>query len=205
VKQLETDETGLEQTEQLSKENRIRKERDEGKTYREIAKKEHVSISQICRVLNGPKQKEEWAPSPQGDKASKVFSLLEKGRTLPQIVIELKLEPEIVKKFYDMWVELKQIDVNEPNLKKLDQKLESHISNHNGLDRLLEVTLNEGFSRRNSYSYFNSIEGVCPFLIDKNEGMEGANPVLNCVFCKIYFGRTETIAIENQENQIVQR
>lgn len=131
---METEETCLEQTDQLSLETKIRNLRSEGKTYREIAEILRVSIAKISRALNVPKQDEKMAPTQQGEPASRLFQLLEKGRTLSQIVIKLRLEPEAVKELYSEWVSLNQVDVNQPNPEKLDKKLESHISDHYKLD-----------------------------------------------------------------------
>jgi hypothetical protein len=197
VKQLETGETCLEQTEQPSLETEVRNLKDQGKTIRESAKILHVHPSKVWRALHGPKPKEEGAPTPQGEIASRVFSLLEKGKTLPQIVITLRLEPEVVKALYDKWIEMKGNDVNVPNVAKLDEKLESHLSNHDKLDYLLEKARNEGLSKRNDCSHFNCTESVCKFPVNKNEGTESTDPVLDCVFCKLFLPRDEWVTIEN--------
>jgi len=47
-----------------------------------------------------------------------VFRLLEEGKTLPKIVVETGLDPDEVKKYYEKWRELKEIDINQPILLK---------------------------------------------------------------------------------------
>lgn len=191
---MEQNETCSKQTEQLSLENRIRNLRAEGKTYREIAEIAHVSIAQISRILNEPKEKEETASTQEGELASRVFQLLEKGRTLSQIVIRLKLEPEVVKDLYGKWVGLNQTDVNQPNLDKLDRKLESHISAHFGLDRLLEKAWNSGvFRRDNCANRSNNPDGTCEFSPCKGEDTDDA--VLCCAFCH-RFRSEEVISVD---------
>jgi hypothetical protein len=114
-------------------------------------------------------------------------------------VIELRLPPEIVEELYNKWLKLKQVDVNTPNLKKMNEKLENHLSNHIQFDLFLEKALAEGSSRRNYCSHFNPIEGVCEFSINRNERTENTDSVLDCVFCNMFENRTEIITIENPD------
>ena len=116
--------------------------------------------------------------------------------TLSQIVIKLKLEPEVVKDLYGKWVGLNQTDANQPNLDKLDGKLESHISDHYGLDRLLEKARNSGVLRRNNCANrLNNPEGICEFSPSIGEDMDSEDAILHCGFC-CKFRYEERIAIE---------
>jgi hypothetical protein len=48
----------------------------------------------------------------KGALSSKVFTLLEKGKTILQVAIALKIGRDQAKEFYDDWLALKNIDVN---------------------------------------------------------------------------------------------
>lgn len=192
---METDETCLKQTNQSNLDTEIRKLRAEGKTYRQIAEILHVSIAKISRTLNKPGQKEETAPTQQGEMASKVFQLLEKGRTLSKIVIELKLEPEVVKDLYDKWVGLSQNDAKLPNLKGLNQALQDHIMNHHGLNRLLEKARNAGVFKKNNCEYYNDSTAECsvsPYFRIATED----DCTLICAFCSHFMMRREIVSID---------
>jgi transposase len=120
---MRTDEMAPEQTEQHETNDlkaRIQKHRAEGKTYRDIAKLERVSIASISRALKRPSEGETGLEpqtptvAPDEEEAATVFEMLENGTSLPKIVIELKMSPDKVRQLYDKWVELKKIDVNQP-------------------------------------------------------------------------------------------
>jgi len=173
--------------------------RAEGKTYREIAKILHISIANISRTLKGPKQKDETTSTPQGEIASQVFHLLEKGRTLSQIVIRLKLEPEIVRDLYSKWVELNNIDVNQPNLEKLDQKLKNHFSDHRGLEVFLQIARNRNaFRKDNCANRLDNSEGFCKFSTCENGGdMEDEEDVsLHCSFCDHFRHKDNIVTLD---------
>lgn len=193
---MEQDETCSKQAKQLTLETKIRNLRAEGKTYREIAHTLLVSISTISRILNAPQPNEERASTPQGELASQVFQLLEKGKTLAQIVIKLRFDPEVVKDLYGKWVGLNQTDVNQPNLDKLDRKLASHISDHNRLDRLLEKAWDSGvFRRNNCANQLNNPESSCEFLPSIGENTNCEDAILHCAFCN-RFRFQERISID---------
>lgn len=116
MKSLETDEMIAKQTRQPEKcdlKARVKKLRAEGRTYREIAKQERISIAQISRILNEPIEGEA-GPKPQtssvnldGEEASRVFQMIERGTPLTKIVIETKMHPDKVKQLFQKSVELK--------------------------------------------------------------------------------------------------
>lgn len=186
-----TDETDLEQEKQVEQKSRIRKLRAEGKTYREIAGIEHVSISTISRTLNDPNQQPNEMVSQEGDIAAKVFQLLERGHTLPQVVIKLRLRPEAVEDLHNKWVKLKQIDFNQPNLEKLDEKLKSHISAQYELDNFLEQAMEMGTNRKENCSHKNSDES-CIFSSNTDEEEISS---LRCVFCNYFVIKKEDVMI----------
>jgi len=196
---LETDKTCLKQTKQLDLETKIRNLRAEQKTYRQIAQILQVSIAEISRILHQPKHNGERTPTQQGEIASQVFKLLEKGRTLSQIVIKLRLPPEVVKNLYNKWVELNQIDVNQPNLEKLDQKLESHVTGHRSLDTLLEKARNCSAFRKDLCANRSDIsEGFCKLFPFENGGdVESEDAFLRCFFCSFYISRVCRMPFDN--------
>jgi len=56
-----------------------------------------------------------------------VFRLLEEGKTLPKIVVETGLDPDEVKKYYEKWLELKKIDINQPTVLKEIEELKENL------------------------------------------------------------------------------
>ena len=181
-------ETNLEQTKQVDLKTKLENLRAEGKSYREIAQIAHVSIAQISRTLNQPNQQHEEAPvaeEPFGITYAEVFQLLEKGAPLPNIVIQLKKEPKVVQGIYKEWVELKQMDVNQPNLSRLDSKLKDHILSHSVLDSLLEHAGDVGSFRKD---YCRSVDsnGFCTvWNYPKENGSQFLKKAqaLRCAFC----------------------
>jgi transposase len=182
-----TDEKDREQKKRDDLKSRIRRLRAEGKAYREIAKSELVSIAQISRILNEPKRKEEEVPSNQpGEIAAKVFSLLEDGRTLPEVVIQLRFEPKIVEDLYNKWIRLRGTDVNYHNLDRLDEKLQKHILNHRKIENLLLMSKGVGEYRRRECSNVDE-DSVCMFSTYLDE----ETAVLRCAFCLDFESREE--------------
>jgi len=100
-------ETSLEQAKQLDMKTRIRRLRAEGKTYREIASIEHVSISQISRVLNKSNEKMSITARSQLEESfeKQVFRLL--NQDLPPNVVIAKLGR--TSRVMELWEEHKKI------------------------------------------------------------------------------------------------
>ncbi len=117
---------------------------------------------------------------------SKVFQLLEKEKTLPQIVIQLKLDPDVVWNLYNKWVELKQIDSNQPNLQRLDQKLTSHMLSHYEIDALLQQAKRIGSFRKDNCNQINP-DGSCKLWKHRDEDdsrLSNELSELRCALCK---------------------
>lgn len=120
-----TDEKDTEQTKRLETEDLaawIRRLRALGYTYRQIAQITHSSIAHISRVLKPPAipTKDESgtkaASEFDGELASKLFTHFKNSRSLIDVVIEEKLPPEIVKKYFQKWGELKSSHVDPKGL-----------------------------------------------------------------------------------------
>lgn len=174
---------------------RIEKLRAEGKTYRQIAEMERVSIAQISRILKKPAvmepsiKPESPTPETDGEQASRLFDKFEKGVSLPQVVIGLKMPPDIVRQFYDQWVELKEIDVNQPivlkKIKELEEWLMEEFVSNFLLRQLLGHAKDIGGFRLRNCSYVDS-EGFCRnWYWKKEDGSEYHKQAdaLRCAFC----------------------
>jgi transposase len=121
LKQMRTGETAPEQMEQHETSNlraRVQKHRAEGKSYRDIAKLEKISIGQISRILNQPAEGEPTLQTGRstvdvnGDVASRVFEMLEKGTPPTDVVIKLKLHPDKANQLFQKWRELRLEELN---------------------------------------------------------------------------------------------
>lgn len=88
----------MEQEKQTDLETRIQNLRAEGKTYRKIAEKEHVSIAQISIILN-KHGKEEMTSSQQEDFERQVFKLLNKGLPPNRIIAKLGKTSKVLELF----------------------------------------------------------------------------------------------------------
>lgn len=89
--------------------------------YRLAAIPENVIAEMLRTTENALKARQSKALK-ENELTAKVFEMLEKGRSLANIVIELKADPDVVKRLYEKWVELKRIDVNQPVvLKRLEE------------------------------------------------------------------------------------
>jgi len=74
-----------------------------------------------------------------------VFRLLEDGKTLPKVVVETGLDPDEVRKYYEKWLELKKIDINQPAvLKEIEELKESlkPLLEKNVIEKLLAILSN---------------------------------------------------------------
>ena len=105
-----------------------------GKTVSEVAKEKEKSKSTISIQHSRAYQKlEEFlkkAREANMEKsiASQVFKMLEKGKSLTEIVTELEVDPDVVLNLQRKWSKMKEVDLNNPNiprtLKELQDKVE---------------------------------------------------------------------------------
>lgn len=174
---------------------RIEKLRAKGKTYREIAKQERVSIAQISRILKQPTVGEAGV-KPQtssvdsdGEEAAAVFELLEKGKSLPKIVIDRKMSPHEARQLHEEWVGLKEIDVNQPivlkQIKQLQKLLAHEIVLSLPLRQLFKQAGDIGGFRLKNCSYVNS-KGFCTnWYWNSEDGSKYHKQAdaLRCAFC----------------------
>lgn len=91
---------------------RIKKLRADGKTYRDIAKQERISIAQISRILKEhgediPRESEARKIDGDAEEAARVFEMLEKGIPVTKIVINQKIAPDKANQLFQKWRELK--------------------------------------------------------------------------------------------------
>jgi len=95
----------------------------EGVPQSKIAEETGVPLSSVKYTVKKNKEPiEEKKMSPIT--AAKVFKQLEEGVTLPQIVIDLKADPDAVQQLYDKWLSLKETDVNQASLETINTLLE---------------------------------------------------------------------------------
>jgi hypothetical protein len=205
---MRRDETAPEQTEQHEASDlkaRIQKHRAEGKTYREIAEMERVSIAQISRILKKPAvtessvKPESTGPETDGEDASRMFEQFEKGISLPKVVIQLRTSPDKVRQLYDKWIGLKKIDVNQPilleKIKELEQLLAEEIVLSVPLRMLLEQAREIGRLKLRKCSYV-SAEGFCTnWYWNREDGSEYHKQAdaLRCAFC-FHFNRKQSVS-----------
>jgi len=201
TKQTGTNGTDLEQSKQRETNNlkaRVEKLRADGKTYRDIAKQERISIAQISRILNQPEKgeadlKPQTSETDFGEQASRVFELLEKGNPLPKIVIRLKMSPNKVEELNEMWMRLKETDVNQPivmeKIRELDEVLVSHVDNdklrHQELEALKNQAKESGEYKMKHCGYVNGY-GFCTCWSWKKTDGESyykKPDSLRCAFC----------------------
>ena len=92
---------------QKEKEDLIRKLLSEGRTYRDIAKSANCSPNEIARIKkNYCDNKETNEDMKSKSICSRAFDLFQKGIPITQIVIDLDIEPEQVKKIHDSYLDL---------------------------------------------------------------------------------------------------
>ncbi len=99
-----------------------------------------------------------------GKEAAVVFALLEKGKELPKIVIELKIDPENVKNYYDRWLELKKADVNQKFVPVIIDRLKTEVDSVKDDLNSLDDKLVPFVSSVGSYKLRNcshNIDGYC--------------------------------------------
>jgi transcriptional regulator with XRE-family HTH domain len=147
----------------------------EGLTYREIAKQERISISQISRILNKsstPKAASEESV-PEGEEAAEAFELFEKGVSLPKVVIDLKANPDMVKALYEKWLDLKGVNVMEWIFRQV------------AMEDLLEQAKSLGGFRVENCAKVNAVGYCTNWKYEGNDGesyYKKANP-LRCAYC----------------------
>ncbi len=93
---------------QKEKEDLIRKLLSERRTYRDIAKTANCSPNEIARIrkkITG-ENKETNEDMKSKSICSRAFDLFQKEIPITQIVIDLDIEPEQVKKFQDIYLDL---------------------------------------------------------------------------------------------------
>ena len=156
-------------------EDRILKLRSKGKTYREIAKIERVSPAQISRILKKCQTAEtlEDYSAYEGDNASAVFELFERGVSPAQVVIELRTDPDKVKVLHEKWRDLKSISIYEWAFKQKALK-----------DLLKQAEVVGGFRFRNCANIDE--DRYCTWWSHEGEdGKEYINKAkrLRCAFC----------------------
>ncbi len=99
-----------------------------------------------------------------GEEAALVFEMLQKGKELPKIVIELKIPPKTVKNYYDGWVQLKKADMNQKFVPVIIDRLKAEVGSvKDGLNSL-EGKLVPFVSSVGSYKLRNckhNIDGYC--------------------------------------------
>lgn len=151
-------------------ETKIKKLRAEGKSYREIAKEANASISTIHRILKPPaisttdedRLKADSAEL-DGELASRLFKLFRSSKSLIDVVIEEKLPPETVVKYYQRWGEL--------NYSLVDSRLSPlwHLFHlYESLDRLTNILLGSSSDHRVPFEYVehkNRIRDLLPQII----------------------------------------
>jgi DNA-binding CsgD family transcriptional regulator len=83
------------------KEKRVIELHKQGKTYREIAKEEHVSPGRISSIIKKSNGEEETKPVSKDTQARKLFS---QGKTPLEVANELDLGVEEIERIYgDFW------------------------------------------------------------------------------------------------------
>jgi hypothetical protein len=195
---LGTDEKLAKHTEQgktADLRTRIENLRAEGKTYRQIAEMERVSIAQISRLLKKPAvtessvKPESTGPETDGEDASRIFEEFEKGVSLPKVVIQLRTSPDKVRQLYDKWIGLKKIDVNQPTvlekIKELDELLAEEIASSVPLRMLFGQARGMGGLKLRKCGYVNA-EGFCTnWVWKRKDGSEVHKQAeaLRCAFC----------------------
>jgi DNA-binding MarR family transcriptional regulator len=164
------------------KEEKVKQLYTQGLGYREIAEKVGLSISTIHRILK-PKALEETIEKHENEEdVARIFTLLEKGISLTEIVISLKKDPAKVKQIYQEWVELKGIDLNEFKAWK------------SLLDNLLKEALSIGLYRKKNCIHINE-EGYCrAWIYTKENGKKeyGKAKELRCAFCHGFLQKKES-------------
>ena len=105
-----------------------------GENYRTIAKtewtingtKRRFSIAQISRWV---KEKDEnTLQTGKGSFAGRAFQLFEDRKGPVQAVIELMITPEEAKKWYEEWLQLKEVDLTSPIVPKRLKKIEETLA-----------------------------------------------------------------------------
>ena len=92
---------------QKEKEDLIRKLLSEGRTYRYITKSANCSPNEIARIRkNTGENKLTNEDMKSKSICSRAFDLFQKEIPITQIVIDLDIEPEQVKKFQDSYLDL---------------------------------------------------------------------------------------------------
>ena len=116
-------------------------------TNREIAKKVKVSDVTVGKILKAGRENKTNKITPMnGEQSSKVFQLLENGKTQLQIVIEEKINPQIVLRLHEQYIKLKR---------PVDPYC----------DRIYELIDKECSGCGNKYNPFNIAVGYCPHCL----------------------------------------
>ncbi len=149
--------------------------RRRGYTYRQIAKMLRVSFRDISRALGNDQR---------DDDVFLVFRELEKGRSLPEIVIRHKIPPERVENIARQYAALKNIDVSRlADLEKRVKRLEDLVSS-----TFEEITCKDcGFTYLAPKIYD---EWICPCCGSARMWRENYIPVLRPKAPKEYKLRT---------------
>lgn len=73
-------------------------------------------LKTVRKALDSRSKRKVGEEAGKGELAALVFDLLEKGKPLPQVVITLKITPDVAKELHDKWLGLKEVDVNQPGV-----------------------------------------------------------------------------------------
>jgi len=147
----------------------------EGRTYREVAKTEHLSISQIHRIAHRSDAQDttEDRYVTEGNDAPMLFQFFEKNTPLTQVVIQSKVDPDTVKRCYEKWLSLKGINVTEWMFKQV------------AMEDLLTQAMVVGQFRSRNCANINEADYCTNWTHQGDDGRthyRKVNP-LRCAFC----------------------
>jgi len=157
----------------------------EGHSLREIEKKTGIPKSTVQKTVTENRQSieedsEEKNPPITGNQlTTEVFKLLEKGSTLPEIVIELKADPDSVQTLYDKWLDLKETDVNQPNLEEIYGDLAK-------LKMFLEEAKITGDFKQSQCIHFDEYCYGLTYTTRLGSDVHRKPTVLKCALCPIF-------------------
>ncbi|MGN6622997.1 MAG: hypothetical protein ACTHKK_02525 [Candidatus Nitrosocosmicus sp.] len=98
------------------KEKLVIKLANEGKTIREIAKMVHLSLKDICKIIN-KETGDETSPQSNGEKKkqkshyAQAFQMFREKKSLTEVVVELDLNAKTVIQYYEDYLSLKRMNI----------------------------------------------------------------------------------------------